>query len=673
MSIARPTALIRRAAALPIGLLDRAEASVDAWLDAGFARVDGALDRRINAVVDRTTSLSQGITRSADSLDRALDQQVANSDSRSARRIAKTKATTFRLGSLAVNFEARADAKLNCNLHSFDRATDTGTQIAASIVKASINLTHRADNKIARGFDCADARATNIANRTYSRRVKTLNLAHRVAFKLDQRIETDFLRADARVNAGINHSSNAIKVAVVSAIAATNATDMGLSNAISRFDSRVDRRIAKGTALATATANLVSEKALSFERALDKGMSRVDTRIENGKARIVTTTVALANGAESADQTLSRALARVDSRVDSRIAQVTYAYVKTATIAANRVAASDSKLDATVAGFDARVATGTAAFMAAAKGVSNFVVDRAEDADTALTNRMSRIDARAEALIDLMNGQPGRHANQPRTSLPWAATSLTLVLGTLGAATGASVVNASTVQTDLDVTVQVEAIAAKDAVSQYLSVRDSFAELQASRSRTIQTLEQDIAAAQQRASQTFIDGDRVIDIANDYGGVPYVRGGTTPKGFDCSGYTSYVFAQMGISLPRVAAAQYNWADKISASDRKPGDLMFWSNGGGVHHVAIYAGDGKMWDSPRPGRRVGKISIWGSPMYGRVPIEALNAPALREIESKTKELEKLQANPPQLPITIDDELLLPLTESKLQNPAQKIVP
>jgi hypothetical protein len=130
---------------------------------------------------------------------------------------------------------------------------------------------------------------------------------------------------------------------------------------------------------------------------------------------------------------------------------------------------------------------------------------------------------------------------------------------------------------------------------------------------------------------------------------------------------------MGISLPRGAAAQYNWADKISASDRKPGDLMFWSSGGGVHHVAIYAGDGLMWDSPRPGRRVGKISIWGSPMYGRVPIEAVNAPALREIESKTKELEKLMANPPQLPITIDEELLLPLTESKLQNPAQKILP
>jgi hypothetical protein len=74
MSIARPTALIRRAVALPKGLLDRIEASLDASLDAGFARVDGALDRRISAVADRSTSISQGLARSADSLDLALEQ-----------------------------------------------------------------------------------------------------------------------------------------------------------------------------------------------------------------------------------------------------------------------------------------------------------------------------------------------------------------------------------------------------------------------------------------------------------------------------------------------------------------------------------------------------------------------------------------------------------------------
>jgi cell wall-associated NlpC family hydrolase len=234
------------------------------------------------------------------------------------------------------------------------------------------------------------------------------------------------------------------------------------------------------------------------------------------------------------------------------------------------------------------------------------------------------------------------------------------VLGTLGAATGASVVNA-TVTGEIDSTVKIEASAAKDAVSQYLSVRDSFQAAQASRSRTIQTLEQEIAAAQARLANSSLDGAAIIDIADNYGGAPYVRGGSTPKGFDCSGYTSYVFAQLGVDLPRTSQSQKAWADPVSFEDRQVGDLMFWQ-GGGVNHVAIYAGDGLMWDSPRPGRRVAKIGIWGNPTYGRVPIEAVNASALADIAAKTAALEEVKAQAPQLEITIDPENLLPQSDS-----------
>ena len=653
MSIARPTALIRRAAALPMGLLDR----VDARFDAGFSRVDGALDRRITAVADLKLSVSKRISRATDSMDRALDQRVTSFDSHSLARVAKTKATTNRIASIAASLEARSDAKLSRRLHKFDRATAAGTRAVFATMDASVEFTHRADNKITREFDRVDFRATNVTNRVHSRRIKIANLAVRATARMDQRIETDFLRADARVNAGIIHATNTAETILVRAVAAVNTTDIRIAYAVTRVDARIDRRIAQGMSASSATINLVNTKALAFERAMDLGISRVDSRIANGQARAIDTSIALTQAVNSTDQALSNTLTRIDYRVSNRISQATYAYAQASTFASNRLATTDSKLDVSVTNFDARVATGVATLAAAATGISNFVTDHVDDADVALTRRMSRIDARADALLDLMNGQPGRHASQQRTSLPWAATSLTLVLGTLGAATGASVVNASTTSTEIDTTVQIEATAAKDAVTQYLSVRETFQELQASRSRTIQTLEQEIADAQQRASQTFIDGDRVIDIANNYGGVPYVRGGTTPKGFDCSGYTQYVFAQMGISLPRVAASQYNWADKISASDRKPGDLMFWSGGGGIYHVAIYAGDGKMWDATRPGRNVAKISIWGSPMYGRVPVEALNAPALREIELKSKELEELKANPPQLPITIDEDLFL----------------
>ena len=660
MSIARPTALIRRAVALPIGLLDRAEASLDALLDAGFLRVDAAVDRRISAVADRTHSISQGLAHSTETFDRALDQQVAKSNSRSAARMSKIRTSANRIGSVALNLEVRTDAKLNRSLHKFDRATQAGTRAAIATMNASVALTHRADNKITRGFDRVDARATNIANRAHSRRIKTANLAVRATARIDQRIETDFLRADARVNAGINHTINAIEATLVRAVAATNAADTRIANAVTRVDARIDHRIDQGVTATVATVNLVNTKALAFERAMDLGITRVDSRIANGKARVVATSVALTNGVNSADQALTSAQARLDSRVDNRIAQVTYVYAQASAFAANRVAATDAKLEASVASFDVRVANGVSTLVAAATGISNFVVDQVEDADTALTNRMARLDARTDELIDLMNGQPGRHANQPRTSLPWAATSLTLVLGTLGAATGSSVVNAS-VTGELDNTIAIEATAAKDAVTQYLSVRDSFQAAQASRSRTIQTLEQEIAAAQARMAQTSLDGNAVIDIAAKYNGVPYVRGGSTPKGFDCSGYTQYVFRQLGVSLPRVADSQHAWADKISAEDRQPGDFVFWSDRGGVHHVAIYAGDGLIWDSPRPGRRVGKIGIWGNPTYGRVPVEVLNAAAIKEVAEKTQALEEIKAQTPQLEITIDPQNLLPVSD------------
>ena len=88
--------------------------------------------------------------------------------------------------------------------------------------------------------------------------------------------------------------------------------------------------------------------------------------------------------------------------------------------------------------------------------------------------------------------------------------------------------------------------------------------------------------------------------------------------------------------------------------------MFWQYGG-LKHVGIYAGDGMMWDSPRPGRRVGKIAIWGTPTYGRVPIAAINAAALEDIAEKTAALEEVKAQAPQLEITIDPQNLISTTD------------
>ncbi len=86
---------------------------------------------------------------------------------------------------------------------------------------------------------------------------------------------------------------------------------------------------------------------------------------------------------------------------------------------------------------------------------------------------------------------------------------------------------------------------------------------------------------------------RIVQSSLRYIGVPYVFGGTTPSGFDCSGFTRYVFANAGISLPRTADAQYTRGTPVSYSDLLPGDLVFFSTYTyGASHVGIYLGNGR---------------------------------------------------------------------------------
>jgi len=106
----------------------------------------------------------------------------------------------------------------------------------------------------------------------------------------------------------------------------------------------------------------------------------------------------------------------------------------------------------------------------------------------------------------------------------------------------------------------------------------------------------------------------IIGIAQSYFGVPYVYGGTTPSGFDCSGFTSYVYRQAGISIPRTASAQA--AASPPVSNPRAGDLVFFSSP--IYHVGIYVSPGRMIDAQRPGTVIGNHSIWTTPsMYGRI--------------------------------------------------------
>jgi peptidoglycan DL-endopeptidase CwlO len=114
-------------------------------------------------------------------------------------------------------------------------------------------------------------------------------------------------------------------------------------------------------------------------------------------------------------------------------------------------------------------------------------------------------------------------------------------------------------------------------------------------------------------------GNRLVSIANKYVGVPYVWGGNTPRGFDCSGFTKYVFSNAGINLPRMADQQYMVGAPVLRSDLIPGDLVFFTTYcPGVSHSGIYVGNDRFISATSSGGiRVDSMSsgYWSSRYVG----------------------------------------------------------
>ena len=106
-------------------------------------------------------------------------------------------------------------------------------------------------------------------------------------------------------------------------------------------------------------------------------------------------------------------------------------------------------------------------------------------------------------------------------------------------------------------------------------------------------------------------GDRVLHVASEFRGTPYRLGGTTPHGFDCSGFTRFVYRKFHKRLPRTAEEQFEHAQRVT--DPQIGDLIFYHAGrnGHVYHVGIYAGPGRVWHAPHPGDRVREGKIYSS--------------------------------------------------------------
>jgi cell wall-associated NlpC family hydrolase len=103
-------------------------------------------------------------------------------------------------------------------------------------------------------------------------------------------------------------------------------------------------------------------------------------------------------------------------------------------------------------------------------------------------------------------------------------------------------------------------------------------------------------------------GKQLARTATQMIGVPYVYGGRTPNGFDCSGLVYYSYQQAGMSVPRTSQEQFKAARPVSLSAAKPGDLLFFRGGRKISHVAIYIGNGYFVHAPSSGKTVSVANI-----------------------------------------------------------------
>ena len=107
---------------------------------------------------------------------------------------------------------------------------------------------------------------------------------------------------------------------------------------------------------------------------------------------------------------------------------------------------------------------------------------------------------------------------------------------------------------------------------------------------------------------------KIVRFARHFLGIPYSYGGTSPaSGFDCSGFTRYVYAHFGITLPHYSGAQFDLGRRVSRAGLRPGDLLFFD---GLGHVGLYIGHGLFIHAPHSGTRVSidTLAGWYSGRY-----------------------------------------------------------
>ncbi|WP_454850071.1 C40 family peptidase [Promicromonospora soli] len=242
-------------------------------------------------------------------------------------------------------------------------------------------------------------------------------------------------------------------------------------------------------------------------------------------------------------------------------------------------------------------APGRGRHRAATRPVLTAVVRAAGERAAAATSRGAVVAAAGSGVLLSLVAPPAQAA--PGTELASTALAGKPLQGALDSAS----LNALTTQAR-------QTVAAAPVVT---VATDAKLEIETAAVSVTSAAENEEYAAERAAEAAAQRGAAVVSIGMRYLGVPYLWGGSTPAGMDCSGFTSYVYAQVGIDLPRTSSEQRYAGTVVPWSQAQPGD-MIWSPG----HIAIYAGDGMQIEAPVPGQTVRYSRIWQSnPTFIRV--------------------------------------------------------
>ena len=200
-------------------------------------------------------------------------------------------------------------------------------------------------------------------------------------------------------------------------------------------------------------------------------------------------------------------------------------------------------------------------------------------------------------------------ANTTSTATNSNAASTSTAANTTSASTNANGANTSTASNTTSTATNASSQAAvSQAPTSTASQSSKTTSVQSAAKKTAKKTATPKAAASTTASAT---AGSITSYAMNYLGVPYVWGGTTPAGFDCSGFVQYVYSHFGVNLGRTTYTQQYAGTKISVADAQAGDLYFWGSYGSAYHVAIALGGGQYVMAPAPGQSVmvGSVSSY----------------------------------------------------------------